>query len=433
MNLKFLHNKEVKNASWLIGGKVAQMVLSFFVGILTARYLGPGNYGLIGYASTYITFFTSLCTLGINSIIIKDFIEHPDEQGTAIGTTLVLRFMSSVLSIIMITGLSFLIDRSEADTRLITLLCSVALLFQIFDTINYWFQSRYQSKITTLASLVAYIAVSVYRIILLAMKKSVFWFAFATSVDYIVVALFLLTAYKRYGGFNLNFSWKKAKYLLSQSYNYILSGLMVVIYGQTDKFMLKHMVDESEVGYYSVAVRICTLWVFVLQAIIDSMYPTILRMYNENNTEAFERKNRQLYAIVFYVSLAVSAVFLILGGFLITFLYGKAYAPAVMPLKIVTWYTAFSYLGVARNAWIVCENKQKYLKYMYAGAAVANIILNSFLIPAWGASGAALASLVAEVLVSIVFSSLIKPMRRNCVLMLQAIVLRNTFSHKRKA
>ena len=55
---RFRNNKEVKNASWLIYGKLAQMILSFFVSILTARYLGPSNYGTISYVSAYIAFFT---------------------------------------------------------------------------------------------------------------------------------------------------------------------------------------------------------------------------------------------------------------------------------------------------------------------------------------------------------------------------------------
>ena len=54
---KFKNNKEAKNAGWLIGGRVAQMILSFFVSILTARYLGPGNYGIISYVNAYVAFF----------------------------------------------------------------------------------------------------------------------------------------------------------------------------------------------------------------------------------------------------------------------------------------------------------------------------------------------------------------------------------------
>ena len=84
MNLRgFLKNRIVKHAGWLIGGRIVHMILAFFVGLLTARYLGPGNYGLINYAASYTSFFASVCTLGINSIIIKDFVDHPDEEGTA--------------------------------------------------------------------------------------------------------------------------------------------------------------------------------------------------------------------------------------------------------------------------------------------------------------------------------------------------------------
>ena len=58
-----LKNKLVGNAGWIIGGKVFNKALAFVVGILSARYLGPGNYGLINYAAAYTAFFASLCTL----------------------------------------------------------------------------------------------------------------------------------------------------------------------------------------------------------------------------------------------------------------------------------------------------------------------------------------------------------------------------------
>ena len=69
MNIKsILQNRVAKNAGWLMGGKIAQMIISLLVGTLTARFLGPANYGLINYGAAYVAFFTSLCTLGINSI-----------------------------------------------------------------------------------------------------------------------------------------------------------------------------------------------------------------------------------------------------------------------------------------------------------------------------------------------------------------------------
>lgn len=421
---RVFQNKEIKNAGWLIGGKIIQMILSFFISIVTARYLGPGNYGKINYATAYVSFFTSFCTLGINSVIIKDFVDNQNEQGKTIGTTLFLRMISSVLSSLMIIIIVSIVDHDEPITIVVAVLCSLVLVFQVFDTFNYWFQSRYQSKITSMATLVAYMITSIYRIFLLVTQKNVQWFAFATSVDYICLAFFLYTSYKKYNGPKLSISLSKGRYLLSKSYHYILSGMMVAIYGQTDKFMLKHMLNETSVGYYSLAFSVNSMWIFILIAIIDSMYPTIMSLHKADKSK-FEKKNRQLYAIVIYFSIIVAFIFMIFSKLFIRILYGEVYLDASTPLKIITWYTVFSYLGVARNAWIVCENSQRYLKYMYAGAAIINIVLNYFFIPVWGTSGAAFASLITQICTSLILPCFIKSMRPNVRLMIDAFLLKN--------
>lgn len=424
MNFKNLFkNKEVNNASWLIGGKVFQMAISLVVGVITARYLGPSNYGLIGYGSAYVSFFTAFCSLGLNSVIIKDFIDNPKEQGEAIGSAIVMRIVSSILSSVMIVSFVAVVDKGEAVTIAVVALCSVGTVFHVFETFNFWFQSQYKSKITSIATFLAYVVTAGYKIVLLILGKDVRWFAFSTSVDYIVVAVFLCIAYKRHGGERLKFSFRKSKALLKVSYNYILSAVMISVYGQTDKLLLKHMLDESAVGYFTTATTICTMWVFVLQAIVDSMYPTILRLKSENYAQ-YERKNRQLYAIVFYVSCFVSVAFIIFGDFGVKLLYGEAYLPASSVLKVVSWYTAFSYLGVARNAWIVSEGKQKYLKYIYGAAAVLNVVMNLILIPVMGTIGAATATLITQILTSIILPVMFKELRPNTKLMLEAICLK---------
>jgi len=198
--------------------------------------------------------------------------------------------------------------------------------------------------------------------------------------------------------------------------------LMVAVYAQTDKIMLKHMMNDAEIGYYSTAIALSNMWCFILSAIIDSLYPPIMEAFSRDKAQ-FDKKNKMLYAIVFYLAMFVSVFFTILGKPLIALLYGNAYAPAVGPLRIVTWYTAFSYLGVARNAWIVCMKKQKYLKYIYCSSAIINVVLNFFFIPLWGASGAAAASLVTQI-ATIVIPFFIRELRENSVLMVKAVLFR---------
>lgn len=397
--------------------------------LLTARYLGPSNYGLISYANAYTTFFTCVCTLGINSVIVKEFIDNPGQEGKILGTSLGLRAVSSMLSAITIACISTIMDANEPETILVVALCSLGLVFNIVEVFNYWFQSRLQSKKTAIAALVAYSVAAIYKIVLLASKRSVAYFALATSVDHISLAVVLLYFYVKEGGGHLTFSWEYGKKLLGKSHHYILSGLMVAVYAQTDKIMLKQMVDEASIGYYSTALSISTMWCFLLAAVITSVTPGIMQARKENKVR-FEKWNRILYCGIFYASAMVSIVFLFLGEWIVEFMYGEAYLPAVVPLKIITWQTSFSYLGVARDTWIVCENKQKYLKYIYVSAALANVILNLLLIPIWGTAGAAVASLAAQVVTVMVAPFFIKDMRENAKMMLDAIFLRGLRKYK---
>ncbi len=430
MKLEFLKNKTVKNAGWIIGGKIAYMAMSFIVGLLTARYLGPSSYGLISYATAYVTFFHAFCTLGITNILVKKFVDSPDEEGVTIGTTLVLRGISSLFSIGVIVGIVAIVDRGENLTVLVALLCSLGVMFQIFDTINYWFQRRLKSKYSSLASLVGYFVVSAYRVLLLILNASVEFFALATAVDYLVIAVFLIIAYKKNQGPKFSFSLKKGKELLRESSSFILTGMMGAIYAVTDKFMLKQMIGETVVGYYAVAVALSTIWCFILSAVIDSVVPSIMEAHNKEE-ELFEKRCVQLYAIVFYLSLFVSLMFTLFSDLAIKILYGKAYLPSASILKVVTWYTAFSYLGVARNSWMVCKNVQKYSIIIYVTAALSNIVGNYFLIPILGAVGAGLASLITQIL-TIVIAFFIKPLKRNFILMCKAVILKGVFEKREK-
>ena len=78
---QLIKSKTVKNAGWLICGRIIQMAINFFVGIYTTRFLGPSNFGLINYASAYTGFFASVCTLGINSVIVKELVNNREKEG----------------------------------------------------------------------------------------------------------------------------------------------------------------------------------------------------------------------------------------------------------------------------------------------------------------------------------------------------------------
>lgn len=416
-------HRVIKNAAWIIGCKLIKAILTLVITMLTARYLGPSNYGTINYAAGLVAFFTPLMKLGLSAIQVYAIVERPDDEGKIVGTTIVLNAISALLCIVGIVAFAAVANADEPETILVCGIYSFLLLFQALEMTQYWFQAKLLSKYSSVAMLLAYIVAAIFQTILLICRKGVYWFAASSSLEFAVIAAILLVIYYREGGQKLAFSWEEARRLLSLSKYYILPEMMVVIFAQTDKIMLKLMLDSEAVGIYSAAVTCATMFGFVFAAIIDSARPSIFESRKESR-EKFEKNVITLYSVVFYLSVAFSIVICVFAPLIIGIMYGNGYASAVVPLRIVVWYTAFSLFGGVRNIWLLAEGNQKYLWRINLYGAVANVALNVWMIPQMGASGAALASLITQAFTNVVVGFIFKPIRRNNYLLFKGMDFR---------
>ena len=410
----------VKNASWIIGCKLAKAVLTLIVTMLTARYLGPSNYGLINYAASIVTFVTPIMKLGLDSIIVHVIINNPDKEGETLGTVIIMNLISSFLCIIGIIAFVMIANSGEMDTLIVCILYSLLLIFQSLEMIQYWFQAKLKSKYSAISMLIAYIIITVFQIILLTTGKNVYWFAVSNAMEYSIIALLLLLIYKKIGHQKLAFSFQLGKEMFKKSKYYIVSSMMVTIFAQTDRIMLKIFIDNSVVGYYSAASTCASMMSFVFAAIIDSARPIIFK----NRRESIERFNKsltQLYSIIIYLSLFVSLGMTTFAPLIINILYGSQYEESISALRLIVWYTTFSYMGTIRNIWILAESKQKYLWRINLSGALLNIFLNALLIPGYGINGAAFASLVTQIFTNFIIGFIIRPIKENNRLMVKSL------------
>lgn len=418
-----MENKLISNAAWIVGGKIMRGVLSVVVTMLTARYLGPQNYGTINYAAGVVAFAAPLMKLGLSAILVRELVNRPKEEGVVLGTVTGLNMLSSVLCIIGITAFAAIANAGEVETILVCTIYSFLLLFQALEMVQYWYQARLLSKYSAIATMCAYLCTVLFQTFLLISKKNIYWFSASNSIEYAVLAVILLLIYKTKGGQKFSFSFVEAKKLLSVGRYYILAELMVVIFAQTDKIMIKHLIDSEAVGYYAAAATCANLCGFVFAAIIDSARPVIIEAKQHSSTE-FQRMMILLYSVIFYLALAVIIVITLFAPLIIRVLYGIEYIAAVGPLRLIVWYIAFSLFGSVRNIWILAEEKQQYLWRINICGAITNVILNAIFIPIWGVMGAALTSLVTQFFTNVVVGFLIKPIRQNNTLMLLGLDIR---------
>ena len=413
-------NKIVQNASWIIIGKIGQSLLGLIVTMLTARFLGPSNYGIISYAASIVTFLVPIMQLGLNEIMVQEIVEAPDEAGKIIGTSIFMNFISAIACMICVFIFVSFVNHGEKDTIIVCCLYSILLLFQSVDLIRYWFQAKYLAKYISIICLISYAIASAYKIFLLVTGKSIYWFAVSNAIDYLFVAVFSVCVIKKIGHVKFKFSRQLAIKLFNKSKYYIISGLMVNVFAQTDKIMLKIYIDDTITGYYTAAVTCAAMTSFVFIAIIDSLRPLIFKSKNSCQ-EKYENYIVLLYTIVIYLSLAQSLFMTVFSPLIIKVLYGESYQPAVQVLRLIVWYTTFSYMGPVRNIWILVEGKQKYIWQINLSGALLNIIMNACLIPIWGAMGAALASLITQIFTNVVVGYIIRPISYNNSLMVRGL------------
>ena len=415
-----LSNKVFHNAKWIIVCKILQSLLQLVIGMISARYLGPSNYGVINYAASLVAFVLPIMQLGLRAILVQEYVLAPEREGEIMGTCLLMNFLSALACMIGVVCFAMVANRGDKTTILVCALYSTTLLFQVLEMLQYWFQARLLSKYSSLASLGAYVGVSAYKIYILVTGKSVYWFALSHAVEYCVVGLFMYCSYKKLSENRLSVSLPLAKSMFAKSKYYIVAFMMNMIYANTDHVMLQIMIGASENGYYSAAYMCTSVVAFVYAAIIDSARPVILESKQKSQAE-FERNMIWLYAIVCFICFAQSICFTVMAKLVVYILYGAEYDAAVPVLQILVWQLAFSYMGAIRNIWILSEEKYSVLWKINMAGSISNVILNALLIPRWGACGAAFASVLTQIITNFVVGFVLKSVRENNRLLMKGL------------
>jgi O-antigen/teichoic acid export membrane protein len=145
---------------------------------------------------------------------------------------------------------------------------------------------------------------------------------------------------------------------------------------------------------YSAAIRLAEVWYFIPTAVYWSVLPSIVEAKAKNETLFYERLQK-LYNLMVLMDYVVAVPVTFLGEWLVTFLFGEAYARAGLMLSVLIWANVFWNLEIARNAFLTTMNWTRVYFVMVSLGCVLNIVLNYYLIPLFGGMGAVIASVIS--------------------------------------
>lgn len=401
------YRKILKNIGWLFFDRIFRMGMGLVVGAWVARYLGPSDFGTFNYLLATIGIFSPFAALGLESMVVKELVEHPQRTSSIMSTAITLRLLAGLISLAICLGIFFFLKHDEIETFYVGGILALTLLAQALVSIELYYQSQVASKVAVISQSIAYILVNIVKVILILTGAKLIAFAIITTVEMALGGLFMIVAFKKITKQSLTIMIDKilAKKLLTRSWPLIFSGFMIMIYMRIDQIMLGEMVNDYEVGTYSAALKLSEIWYIIPTIICNSFFPSIIEA-KKLGEEMYFKKIQNLFDILFLISFGIAVFVAMFSTYIIDILYGDQYKVAAIILAIHIWTSIFVFLGVGSSNFFIIENLQIKTFTRTALGAVVNIGLNIILIPKFMAVGAAIATLISQFLSSFVFDLL---------------------------
>ncbi len=382
------------NTAWLIADRLIRMGLGLLVGVWVARYLGPAGYGSLSFVGSYVMIFSALALFGLESIVVRELVTHPDDERAILGATFLIRLAAGMAAYLLALALMPLFRHDGATTLLLVAVLGSSLVLQAFDATDLWFQSRVLSRYSVISRSSAFLVASAVKVCMVLYGASLTAIAAATALETLLAAVLQVVAHARRSGAPIScWRWDRgwSRRLLSGSAPMVLSGMVLMIYLRVDQVMLGALGSQAEVGQYAAAVRISEVWYFVPTAIVSSLFPGLVAL-RSSDPAGFERRLQGLYNLLAFLGYAVALPVTFIAPWLVRILFGAAYQPAAPLLAVLIWAGLFANLTVVRNAHFIAMEWGRALLFSTSLGAVSNVALNLFLIPRYGAMGAAVAT-----------------------------------------
>lgn len=390
------------NTGWMFAGQFFTLIVAFFIGAWIARYLGPSQYGVFQYAIAFVSLFSVVANLGIDVILNREIVKHPEKRDELLGTGFKLKLIGGFITIALIL-IAISIINFDSLTRLLIIIYSLSFIFHPLNVIGIYFQAKVEAKNNVKAQIFTVIISSILKVTFILLALPLFYLIIIYTLDSLWQAIGLYYTYKRkkLKIINWRFNPKLALNLFKDSWPLILANAAAFIYLRIDQVMIEYFLDQTAVGLYAAAVKFAEVWYFIPGIICASLFPAIINA-KMSSDKSYRQRLKHLYILMLAVAVLIAIPTTLLAPIFVPAIFGAQYFLSVPILKIYIWSGIGLFLGWAMNQYLVSENKTMFLFKVNAIAMVVNITLNLILIPIIGLTGAAWTTLFSYMILPLV-------------------------------
>ena len=388
-----------KNMSWLLISQIVASICGFVWTILMARYLGVERYGVLGFAISLTGILAVIDDLGISTHIVRHIATNYESAPKYLGNAIPLKLIFSSIKVIISFIILILLKTNEI-TITITLLFSLEIIIKSYIyLINGTFQAfengKYQGIGNTLmnTTTLIFILLSIYTD--LGLLGITFSYILANLLT-LIYEYYILNKQIVKPEFELDKEFCKKITLLSIPF--AVTGILYSIYYSIDIVMLTNMVGDYATGIYNATyklISVLTLFYSVYTAVI---FPVMSKFFkNDKKLLVISYEKSIKYLMLVIVPLSIGTMLYSLD--IIQLIYGHQYDAAASVLSILIWTLCFLFISGASNTLLNASHKETTVTKIYAIAAIFNIVLNFIMIPYFSYNGAAITTVLSDMLI----------------------------------
>jgi PST family polysaccharide transporter len=389
--------KAAHNIFWLITERGLKAVGGVGIAVLIARHLGPGHYGSYGAAIGLATLAKEAVMLGFDRMIRRDLAARPNDAGKIIGTSVAL---SLAISFVVAFGLSALAGHlvDDEETRRLTLIVVWMAVPSAFYSCEIWFESSGEARPLVWTRNVVWLLFVIGRLVLVLIGSHVTAFATLALVEWAVTYAAVCGLLRKVHRHDIHFAFDPVQFKA-----WFREGwpavLMIVIGSTADRIMvlLAHNLssDNAEAGYLNAAIRIAEIWWSMSTIVAAILLPRIVAL--QKSDPVYAAKATQLYANTsLLVGVGAAVAMTLTAPWIVPWLFGSAYAPSALVLVILFWSGPAIFPGVARSQLWVIRGQLILDLPTVCCVSICQLSLVRFLVPRYGAVGAALSMTTAQ-------------------------------------
>ncbi|MBA4699314.1 MAG: flippase [Ruminococcus sp.] len=365
-----------------------------------SRVLQATGNGKVAFVTSVLTYFTMFASLGIPTYGIRACAkvrEDKEKLSHTVQELLIINTITMLFTYIVFVILLHVIPEFAAEKELMWI-NSISLVLNVFG-VSWLYNALEQYAYITICSLV-------FKVISIAMM-----FVWVKNPeDYVKYGA--ITVFAASGSYVMNFINMHRYVSLRKTgiYNFrkhlkpvgifFATSAAISVYTNLDVVMLRFMKDDAEVGYYNASIKVKTILVSLITSLGTVLLPRLSFYVHTKDKAAFHSTIVKAFNFVLVLATSVTVYFMLFAKETILVLSGEGYAPAIMPMFLLMPTVLFIGLSNITGIQVLVPiNKEKKVLMSIIYGAILDFILNLILIPGYGASGAAFATLMAEAVV----------------------------------